>query len=105
MWPFNRAKPDPTPEPLSLEDRIARLESRQDQLEVDWDEVLTKFTRRVASEAAIKRKDLLKTLDRPAAESAPEGQPEATAAVPMLDDYGRVSKRYLMLKAQGMKRA
>jgi hypothetical protein len=97
----------PTAVSLSLEERVQRLEFRADQLQADWDEVLEKITKRVARQAAEAKKKLVAELDAPAGLPVDPGANDTVQpAGPIpVDDYGRVSKRFLMKKAMEIKRA
>ena len=92
-WPWQTPKTEAEAPNLTLEERISALERGFDQLRIDWDEVLSRLTRRVAREAALKRKDLVKALDSPDAESVLNGQPEALPAIPTKAQLWRAAKR------------
>lgn len=97
MWPFNRPKSQSTPESpsegiprLPLPDRVSALEARIDQLTIDWEDVLSKITRRFARDAARSKLDLSRMVEgTPEAETPSEGQPEAIAAAPSKTELWR----------------
>lgn len=97
MWPFKRLKTESTPETpsggitrLPLPDRVSALEARIDQLTIDWEDVLSKITRRFARDAARSKLDLSRMVEgTPEVESPSEGQPEAIAAAPSKADLWR----------------
>lgn len=81
-----------------------------DQLVADWQEVLDKITKRYAQQAAQAKKSAMAALDGPSPAlvdpGATVGQPgPSLVPTPKLDDYGRVSKKWLMEQAQRVKRA
>lgn len=100
MWPFNRSKSPASPEivteagtKLPLPDRVSALEARMDQLTIDWEDVLSKITRRFARDAARSKLDLSRMVQAgDEAESGAEGQPEAPANVPSKAELWRRSR-------------
>jgi len=78
---------------LNLAERVALLESRQDQLEADWDGVLSRFQQRLAREAQIKRKEVMRTLEASAGESPADGQPEALPDIPSKAELWRRARK------------
>lgn len=64
-FPWSKAS-DSTPkgDQLTLDERVRSIESRMDQLAIDWEDVLSKLARRAGREAARAKVDLLKSLER-----------------------------------------
>lgn len=95
-WPwFRPSSAGPNTEPLSTEQRVSALETRMDTLQVDWEDVLDKLAKRAARAAAGKKADLVRVLEAPPPETAPDGQPEA------LDVNPSKAQLWARLRAKG----
>lgn len=63
MWPFSAPKVETKPDALSTDERIKALETKLDTLQMDWEDVLSKISRRAARDASRIKADLAKQLE------------------------------------------
>lgn len=102
---------EPTKEPLSLEERVKALETRQDTLQMDWEDVLSKIARRAGRDAARAKADLMASLDRerpavvPGANGTVEPGTEEYSGPPGLGMLRGPSKDELRRRLAGSRRA
>lgn len=84
MWPFTAPKVEPKPDALSTDERIKALETKLDTLQMDWEDVLSKISRRAARDASRIKADLSRQLEA----EPPNVVPGAFGtAAPATDEY------------------